>query len=70
MFKVTAQIEIDADSYKKILDGTHLLNAQINFERMQQGKNPVVIHEDYYIRSALFAYYEQLENEMKTENFN
>lgn len=70
MFNITATIEIDKDSYKSILEGTELLNAKLNYERISMGKNPVLVHEDYYIRQALWAYKESLQNEMKTENFN
>lgn len=70
MIKPVISLDIDTSSFKDILKGTQLLNASINWDRMQEGKSPVCIHEDYFLRSAIHSYLESLRNEMKTENFN
>lgn len=69
-YNINISLEISADSYKQILEGTDLLNASINYDRACSGKNPVCIHEDYFLRQAIWAYLESLRNDMKTENFN
>ena len=70
MIKPVISLDIDTSSFKDILEGTQLLNAQINYERMLENKNPVCIHEDYFLRSAIQSYLESLRSDMKTENFN
>ena len=69
-YNINISVEISADSYKNILKGTDLLNASINYERAASGKSPVCVHEDYFLRQAVYSYLEALRNEMKTENFN
>lgn len=70
MIKPVITLDIDTSSFKDIMEGTQLLNAQINWERMHENKSPVCIHEDYFLRSAIQSYLESLRSEMKTENFN
>lgn len=70
MFKVVASVEMNTDTFKQVIEGTELLAAKYNFDRISSGKSPVVISEDYFLRQAVFSYLELLRNEMKTENFN
>ena len=70
MFKITASVEMTTDTFKQVIEGTELLAAQINYDRLKSGKQPVVIHEDYFLRQAVWNYLESLRNDMKTENFN
>ena len=44
MIKPVITLDIDISSFKDIMEGTQLLNAQINWERM---------HENIYIRDQL-----------------
>ena len=69
-YNINISVEISSDSYKQIVEGVDLLNAKLNYERAFHGKSPVCIHEDYFLRSAVWSYLESLRNEMKTENFN
>lgn len=69
MFKVVASVEMNIDTFKQVIEGTELLAAKYNFDRISSGKQPIVISEDY-LRQAVFSYLESLRNEMKTENFN
>lgn len=70
MFKVSAHVEMNTDTYKKVIEGTELLAAKFNYDRIGQGKTPVVITEDYFMRQAIITYLESLRNEMSVENFN
>lgn len=70
MFKVVATVEMNTDTFKKVIEGTELLAAKFNYDRIGQGKTPVVITEDYFLRQCVITYLESLRNEMTTENFN
>lgn len=70
MFKVIASVEMNTDTFKQVIEGTELLAAKYNFDRIQSGKSPISISEDYFLRQAVYSYLESLRNEMKTENFN
>lgn len=70
MFKVVASVEMSTDTFKQVIEGTELLCAQINYDRIGSGKAPVNISEDYFLRQAVWSYLESLRNDMKTENFN
>ena len=70
MINLKANIEIDRNTYLNCIEGTDLLNAKLNYDRQLQGKTPVHVNEDYFLRSAIQSYLEDLRNDSKVENFN
>lgn len=70
MYKVCGSIELSIDDIKDCIQGSQLLSSIFSADRAREGKCPVHVDENYFVRYAIKQCLDDLKQESKTFSEN
>lgn len=70
MYKICGTIELSIDDVKDCITGSQLLSSSFSYERAKEGKDPVYVDENYFVRYAIKDMLMRLQEEHKKFDLN